>query len=337
MISIVVPIYNVEKYICQCVDSIISSKYDNIEIILVDDGSVDKCPKICDDYALKDNRIKVIHKANGGLISARKAGVNVSHGEYVTFVDGDDFVHQNMYEDVAKSIEKHNSDVVICDFYYDYGNRKDVSQQICIEEFYDKTKLVNEIYPKMLFDGNYYSFGIAPNCWSKVFKKDLLVKYLMEVDDSTKMGEDASFTYPILLDANSISYVNKPLYYYRILPQSMSRGYDKNLNEIIFNAYYTIKKCANNDFDISSQLAYYMVYLANFVVRNQIKSNDKSKTNNFVKQLLANIDLINSAKKLEVCKLPIHTKIFVCGLRCKSKIVIKIYMAILKKIIRLKV
>lgn len=337
MISIVVPIYNVEKYICQCVDSIIAQSYADIEIILVDDGSVDKCPKICDDYALKDSRIKVIHKENGGLISARKAGVNASNGEYVTFVDGDDFVHQNMYECVAKSIAEHNPDVVVCDFYYNYYDKKDVSEQICTEEFYDKVKLVNEIYPKMLFDGNYYSFGIAPNCWSKVFKKDLLVKHLMKVDDRTKMGEDASFTYPILLDANSVSYVNKPLYYYRILPQSMSRGYDKNLDKIIFNAYYAIKKCSTECFDIASQLAYYMVYLANFVVRNEIKSNEKSKTNTFVNWLFANMDLIDSAKKVEVSKLPLHTKIFVYGLKYKSKTVMKMYMALLKNFIKRKV
>ena len=96
MISIIVPIYKVEKYIRQCVDSIINQTYEDIEIILVDDGSPDNCPQICDDYAKTDSRVKVIHKENGGIMSARKAGLKVATGEYIGFVDGDDWIEADM-------------------------------------------------------------------------------------------------------------------------------------------------------------------------------------------------------------------------------------------------
>ena len=98
LISIVLPIYNVEKYIEKCMDSVLNQTYKNIEVILVDDGSPDRCPKICEEYAKKDNRIKVVHKENGGLSDARNAGIKVANGEYITFIDSDDYIDQDYVE-----------------------------------------------------------------------------------------------------------------------------------------------------------------------------------------------------------------------------------------------
>ena len=104
LISVIVPIYKVEKYLSKCIESIIAQEYSNIEIILVDDGSPDNCGKICNDYAIKDNRIKVIHKENGGLSSARNAGIDIAQGEYIGFVDSDDTIEPYMYEKLYNAI-----------------------------------------------------------------------------------------------------------------------------------------------------------------------------------------------------------------------------------------
>ena len=116
LISIIVPVYNVEAYIHQCIKSIIEQSYKNLEIILVDDGSKDKSGKICDDYARKDKRIKVIHKKNGGLSDSRNAGITVATGKYIAFVDSDDWIEKNMYEKMYNECEKFGADICICGF-----------------------------------------------------------------------------------------------------------------------------------------------------------------------------------------------------------------------------
>ena len=124
LISVIVPIYNVEKYLQKCVDSIINQTYKNLEIILVDDGSPDNCPKMCDDYAEKDSRIKVVHKENGGLSDARNVGMEVATGEYVSFIDSDDYISLDFYETLLETIVDNDSDVVECGVVKFYENEK---------------------------------------------------------------------------------------------------------------------------------------------------------------------------------------------------------------------
>ena len=121
-ISIIVPVYNVEKYLSQCIESIINQNYKNIEIILVNDGSTDKSGDICDSYSLKDNRIKVIHKKNEGVSIARNTGLKVATGEYIAFVDGDDFVHEYIYTKLINIINNSKYDLVMCRFYRSFFN-----------------------------------------------------------------------------------------------------------------------------------------------------------------------------------------------------------------------
>ena len=115
-ISVIVPVYNVEKYLDKCVESIVNQTYKNLEIILVDDGSTDSCPEICDEWAKKDNRIKVIHKPNGGLSSARNAGMDSMTGSYIQFVDSDDYIKSNMIEVMYGNIIKGDYDVCVCNY-----------------------------------------------------------------------------------------------------------------------------------------------------------------------------------------------------------------------------
>ena len=117
LISVIIPVYNVQAYLVRCVDSVINQSYDNLEIILVDDGSSDNSSQICDELALKDRRIKVIHKTNGGLSDARNVGLEKSVGDYILFVDSDDFIHQEMVEKMYGIIQKNETDIVVCGIY----------------------------------------------------------------------------------------------------------------------------------------------------------------------------------------------------------------------------
>lgn len=329
LFSIIVPIYKVEKYLPKCVDSIISQTYKDIEIILVDDGSPDGCPAICDEYAKKDNRIKVVHKINGGLVSARKAGLRHADGKYIGFVDGDDWIEPEMYSLFADRIKNYSPDMVLSDFYFDYGDKLINSEQLFEREFYDKKALEEELYPKMLFSGVYYKFGVNPCCWSKVYKKELLLKNLPLVDNKIRMGEDAAFTYPCLLDAQSVATAKTPCYHYIINPESMTKSYDKDLNGIIFLPYERIKeKCLECGTDLGKQPDYYWVYLANFLLRNETSANS---ANEGIKAILTNENASAAAKNISLCALPFHTVLFTVALKLKSKALLKAYYIFLKK------
>lgn len=329
MISIIVPIYKVEKYLEKCLNSILAQTYKNIEIILVDDGSSDNCPAICNSCAEKDNRVKVIHKQNGGLINARKSGLEIAKGEYIGFVDGDDWIEPDMYSLFAQIIEKYSPDMVLSDFYYDNGTTLENSNQLFEQEFYDKNDLKNKLYPKMLFSGTYYKFGVNPCCWSKLYKKELLEKNLHLVDGRIKMGEDAAFTYPCLLDAESVATVKKPQYHYIINPNSMTKSYDKNLKDIIFLPYERItQKCRECGADLSKQSDYYLLYLANFLIRNEISGGN---LNEGIKIILENQNILNAANNVKLSALPLHTKFFALALKSKNKLLLKTYSSILKK------
>lgn len=335
MISVIVPIYGVEKYIRQCVDSIVSQKYKDLEIILVDDGSKDNCPEICDEYAEKDSRIKVVHKENGGLVSARQEGLKVATGEYVGFVDGDDWIDDNMYQSMADIIYKHSPDLIACEFVNEFEDKAEVSVQIFEEGFYDKARLKAEIYPKMLFKGSFYQFGIYPNCWTKLFKREILEKNLPLVDTRIKMGEDAAFTYACLLVSNSFYGIKRGLYHYRILTTSMSRGYDAGLENIIFLPYNRLVEVnEKSEFDMTEQLSYYMIYLVNFLIRNEAKAlNIRSgiQIRSTIKRIIKNADVKIASKKVKLSKLPVHTKIIVCLLRLRSVVGLQAYTMLLNK------
>jgi len=334
MISVIVPIYKVEKYLRQCIESLIAQPLSDFEIILVDDGSPDSCPLICDEYAALDSRIKVVHKSNGGLVSARKAGFEASKGEYIGFVDGDDWIEPFMFEKMQKAVVEYHPDMVLSEFFCNFDDRVQNSSQNFNEGFYSKEKLISDIYPLMLFNGTYYNFGVSPSCWSKLYKRELLEKNLSLVDDRTRMGEDAAFTYPCLLDAQSAFCIKTPMYHYRITNQSMSKAYDERLHGIIMLSFERLKeKKRECGFDISDQLDYYLLYMINFLIRNEAKRDNRKQRkekDRVVRGLVDNPDVAAAAKSVSMQKLPLHTKIFVTALKSGSVAAVKLYILFLK-------
>mgnify|MGYP002678541719 CR=1 FL=1 len=160
-LSIVVPAYNVEEYLPQCVDSILRQTFTDFELLLVDDGSKDSTGKVCDEYAGKDRRIRVIHKENAGLVSARKAGLSKALGTYVAYVDGDDWIAECMMEKLCGQASDTGADIVISDFVAAGKTEEPLSQNMD-GGFYDKEALKKKVYPEMLSRGEYFSFGFPP-------------------------------------------------------------------------------------------------------------------------------------------------------------------------------
>lgn len=335
MISIIVPIYKVQKFIHQCVDSIIAQSCKDIEIVLVDDGSPDNCPQICDAYAKKDNRVKVVHKPNGGLMSARQAGLKASTGDYIGFVDGDDWIEPDMYEHFSDMIQKYDPDMVMCEFYYSYPDKEMPSEQNLEKVYYNKNELVTQIYPTMLFKEPYYRFGVNPCCWSKVYKREIIESVLYDVTPKIKIGEDAAFTYPCLVKANSLCYINKPLYHYRNNPDSMTNVYDQNLENTIFIPVEILKNTfAEYNYNFSNSLDYYILYMTNLVVRNEA-SPDCKKTGKEKKQTLKkfalNEDVVKAAKSVDGSILPLHTKLVAKFLAKSNVHLLYLYSVLLRR------
>lgn len=265
LISIIVPVYNVAPYLGRCIDSIISQTYQNMEIILVDDGSTDGSSEICDKFQKQDKRIKVIHKANGGLVSARKAGIVESKGVYAAYVDSDDWIECDMYHQMVMQMVQNNADIVTSGLYRNYSSN-------IIEEFdniqegaYDLEKIKKELLPQFMYTGKFYEAGINIHIYNKLFKRELLLKHQLEVDDSIRVGEDAALVYPYILDAKKIVIIHKCFYHYCIRQNSiMANGYQdelegyKNIYRIIKLQMKRYKGCQEY---LISQLNYFMIYL----------------------------------------------------------------------------
>ena len=221
MISVIIPVYNVAAYLDQCIKSICRQTYRDLEIILVDDGSTDESGRICDYYAGRDSRITVIHKENGGLVSARKAGMKASSGSYIAYVDGDDWIEETMYEKLLHCLTEQDVDVVMCGRYEDTGDVSKAVFQGMKQGKYGKKHMLELIYPNMIVNGDFFSWGIFPGFWDKLFKREYNETFQMEVDERICMGEDAVCVYPCLLNIESMYILEECLYHYRQTASSM--------------------------------------------------------------------------------------------------------------------
>lgn len=203
LLSVIVPIYNVEKTMNRCIQSIVEQTYKNLEIILVNDGSPDSCPYLCEIWKKKDNRISVIHKKNGGLSSARNAGLDCATGEYIAFIDSDDFLEIEAFEKMIFSMEKDNSDMVICNFwcYMEQRGIKQVAYEL-------NNMCYNDIISLMLME------YIPTSAWCKVIKRTIMFSGEGILFEEGRQYEDTIPSFKQALLAKKVSVVSEPLYYY---------------------------------------------------------------------------------------------------------------------------
>lgn len=202
-VSITVPVYNVERQLPRCIESLINQTLGDIEIILVNDGSPDRSGEICDYYANKDDRIKVIHKSNGGLASARRAGLEIITGEYYTVCDSDDWVEPDMYEELYNRAVQDDADIILSNHFINYpdGLQKTspIYRYVSQEDY-----ILDIMYNKA-----------SANTWNKLFKCATIRKHAIDYAEGIDLGEDALFLYKLLLHPLKISTVNKPFYHYQ--------------------------------------------------------------------------------------------------------------------------
>jgi len=215
LVSIVIPIYNSEAYLDKCIQSALNQSYPHIEIILVDDGSTDTSGKVCDEYASTDSRVKVIHKPNGGLVSSRKAGISAATGEYVLYIDGDDWIELDLVKRYLEQALEHNADVVVSSHKVNLEGRIEILINTLPPGVYDKEALLQNVYPKMLYTGQFSQFGIFSYSWGKLYRRDILLENQLKVQEGITIGEDALCLYPTLLDASIVVILNEPCYHYR--------------------------------------------------------------------------------------------------------------------------
>lgn len=259
--SVIVPIYNVEKYLVNCIESVLMQTFSDFELILVDDGSPDNCPVICDSYKEKDARIKVIHKQNGGLTSARRAGIKAAQGDYVFNLDSDDLIEPDILECAYKIIKETNCEIV--SFSYKWvknGRTVNITDDGIDEGLYNESDIEKHILPRLLMDKNmghisYYLSG-------KAVKREFLTPLQLNVSEKISLGEDLCCTVSCYLHAKSVYISKKQGYLYSVREDSLSKKFNTKQIGLIEDV---INEITLNDFskvaDFDGQLCRYSCFM----------------------------------------------------------------------------
>jgi len=263
-VSIIVPVYNAENYLKQCLDSLISQSLPNIEIILINDGSTDTSGAICDEYKTLDSRVIVIHQDNSGQTVARNAGLAVATGSYIHFVDSDDWLDQDMESTMYKSAVKNNADIVTCDTIFHKGTKEIIARQPFEAGVYTKSGLIETVYPHLLYSGRFFYFGIYAAMWNKLFRRELVLKHIKDVDPAVRIGEDGLTTFASFLDAKKVVILKETLYHYRDdNSTSLTRSYREDQFDsalLLIKYLRDIAKRHKTTFDINPQIDIYLAY-----------------------------------------------------------------------------
>lgn len=284
LVSVVVPIYNVEKYLDRCITSVVNQTYKNLEIILVDDGSPDKCPEMCDEWAKKDSRIKVIHKKNEGLGMARNTGIDNSNGKYIFFFDSDDYVDSAIAEKCVDAIVRENSDVVIYGRYdvYDDGRREE-KKVIATESCFGEESIKKRLLPGMFT----YDMGFGVSSCGKMFNADIIRNNNLRFkSESEIISEDAYFALEFFTLTASAVVIPDSLYYYCKRSNSLTRTFKRE------------RQTKNNIF-LEKSLQFIKNSSLPDVVEAHIKARYHSYTLAAIKQIYSS-DLASKEKKNEI-------------------------------------
>lgn len=275
--SVIVPIYKVEPYLGKCIDSILNQSYRNFELILVDDGSPDNCPAICDMYAASDSRVRVLHKVNGGLVSARNSGIKSATGKYICYVDGDDWIEPELLNKVHEKVISHyDADIIIYNMVKQYDSYREKIPFYVKEGYYSKEKLETEIYPYMMWDfrKSFYHGMVFPSAGGKIIKRKILIEHYCQ-DERIRMGEDNAFIFECIYAADSVYFLPEDLYIYNQLNQgSFLHSYDAKRfynNRLLVD--YISKKLRGKNVYIDKQINAFKAYWLIMAIFHEVKCN----------------------------------------------------------------
>ena len=277
-ISVIVPVYNVEQYLKRCVDSILAQTEKDLEIILVDDGSTDSSGSMCDAYAKQQERITVLHKKNGGLTSAWKAGLEKAEGEYTGFVDSDDWIDEDMYERMLRLAEKEKADVTVCGLVFDFEDPKIPKREEISEfkkEVYERKDL-EELFPVLINDGRFFGRTFQPARVTKLFRTELLRTNVCFCDDRVAVGEDMQITFPVLLDTQKLCVLHNFFpYHYWINNKSITGKYDERYMEKVSLLADRLREISREKrvYDFEPQIRNDFLSMTVLAVKNEIYRN----------------------------------------------------------------
>lgn len=320
IISIIVPIYNVGKYLPRCIESILNQTFNNFELILVNDGSTDNSGVVCDDYAKKDTRIKIVHKSNGGVSSARNAGLYVAKGEYIGFVDPDDYIDKNMYEKLYRLCVDNNSDIAICRFNREINGK--IQNKESTEEIIELNNMeaMNE-----LFKGNLYRFSLCNKLFSKKCFNDVLFP-------EERIHEDLSTTYKLFDNSKKTVYINYCGYIYVRRENSiLTSTYNEKRLQAFIAWDEIIEFIDKNYYEIIEQVIATFTYwcVDNILyILNQV--NNSKKKNNYLNIIqkyttkyyiyIKRNNILSRSYKLRIRIFNINYKLFILGRKIRKVI-----------------
>lgn len=326
-VSIIVPVYNVERYLDRCMQSLLSQTLKEIEIILVDDGSPDNCPTMCDDYAKKDLRVKVIHKKNSGLGLSRNIGMKHATGDFIAFVDSDDYVDIRMYEKLIKVADKNKSDAVFC------GIKKEIysGKFIDISEVQKETTYEKEYLSDLMLDfvsGKPFEKKERPlqmSVWHAIYSKDLIFQNELEFkSERIIVSEDLPFQISFFKLAESITFIPDILYTYCYNSSSLSKKYDVDKFFKIKDLFYLLTDLLSYEDVNLYRCNRYLIGLARvFVFQISISKLKRNDKRNSIKRICEDIELQNSILNYRVKYLPYYARLYyiLMKYRCVSLLI----------------
>ncbi|AOT01788.1 hypothetical protein ESP131_16450 [Exiguobacterium sp. U13-1] len=256
-VSVIVPIYNSEKFLEDTINALINQTLDDIEIILINDGSNDNSHYICRKFENDNKNIKYIYKQNSGPSNTRNLGINLAKGEYIIFCDSDDIPSVNMYEELYRAALKNKSEIVMCDFFSE-RDQCDMGLPFKGKEIFDKEEIKNIIFPKMI--GKEFEDSIESPFWGSVvrclFKKDILIENKIRFPEDINFAEDLIFTLKFLSKTSSLSIVNKSLYFYRLNNQSLMMSHKNYQQDMFLKRKKIINYIKDNEIYLSNEKFY---------------------------------------------------------------------------------
>jgi len=265
-VSVIIPVYNGEQYLKKCIESVLNQTYTALDIIIINDGSTDHTTEICREYGKKDQRIRFIDKENGGVTSARKAGLNVASGKYTLFVDADDWIPENAVERLVEIAEEQGADFVSCGFMQVEENREE-EHYASLEAGVYELQGNKSFFEKMFYKGALEEWGIWPTLWGKLFLTEMVRKSITNLDQRIFYGEDAATVFETVLQTRKVVILREALYYYRYMNATSVSGRRNKL--LLDNMYYLYEylyhifaehECADI---LLKQLKNYMISLMN--------------------------------------------------------------------------
>jgi glycosyltransferase involved in cell wall biosynthesis len=330
-ISVVIPVYNVENYLHRCIDSLLNQTFQDFEIILIDDGSKDNSGKICDEYAQKDKRIKVFHKKNARVSAARNDGIKIAKGKYISFIDSDDWIEPEMYQEMINRAEKLNLDFIMCDYKKRSNDYEDKRTQPIRGGYYSKRDIKNELFQCLIMFEN-IEYPPTISNWVCLFNLEFLKKNNLYYDEDIHYDEDSIFGSKIMYHANNFYYLKNQHYYnYYYNANSTTNTYNENKWNSFLKINERLVKYFGKtiEYDFSRQIKINMLYLT-LSALGQIKYSEKhgKERINMIKKIMFHPKVKELFKEFKLPNVSWKTKVIILLIKFKM---VRLYSLIVLK------